>query len=169
MSFDLNVEFDSLPDDLKTRWAATFRSEGFEVEICPGFDPASWEGGFLPMRVTVAPETLVGVSLPAAAIGGFEVSFDEPDAFDGGNKRCAHFRFGWGGPSLEFAMLCIGAALLAQLTNGTYVDPQSGEEHDRDACLAAAKTSVREFLHQQRAVSLEVHSFSSWEDLGVQV
>ncbi len=153
MSYDLNVEYTAVPNDLRTRWEALLLREGFRVEILPDFEPKTWEGGFLPMRLTDAPEALIGMKLPSDAVAGFEVSFD---------KRNALFRFGNGAPTTEIATMCVGAALLAELSNGRYIDPQSGAEARAPACIALARTTAQGLLVGAKRVH---HPFPGWAAL----
>ena len=160
MSFDLLVSTTRLPEDLGKVWVDGFRRHGFEVEPSPAFDPASWRGGFLPFRVGAAPEALVGLALPDAAVSGFEVSFGAEDTF---------FRFGSGGPTTEFAMLCLGAALLAEAVDGVYENPQSGEHHRGAAAIDAALAEIRAFVKAAGPRERVHHSFPGWKALGVEV
>jgi len=165
MSFDLIVECPSLPEDLKPNWEGAFLREGFDVEICPSFRPSTSNGGFWPMRLTAAPEELIGMPLPGVAVSGFEVSFDQGGTSNGATTVVS-FRFAYGVPTTEFAMLCVGAALLAALSNGKYIDPQSGAEHVGRDSVDAAKATVRDFLMHATESERVHHPFPGWEELG---
>ena len=165
MSFDIVVEHRALPGGLRASWQSSLAREGFEVEICPDFQPATWEGGFLPMKVISAPEALIGLPLDETTVSGCEVRFDEGE----GGKRVAAFRFGDGGPTTEHAIVCMAAALLAELTNGTYVDPQAGTETPGREAVAAAKATIGAFLENAGPEQFVHHAFPGWAELGVEV
>lgn len=160
MSYDLTVEYIGLPDDLKSRWEEAFSSVGFELEICPGFEPETWKGGFVPMKVRRAPRELVGINLPNDAVSGFELWIEDTEA---------DFRSGAGRPTTEFAIQCIGAALLARLTSGSYVDPQEGARYSAAEALDAAVREVKAFVADARDRELVHHPFPGWAALGVDV
>jgi hypothetical protein len=106
------------------------------------------------------PKELTGVVLPGSATGGFEVSFE---ATESGHE--ASFRFGAGGPTLEFALLCIGAALLAEMTHGTYVDPSSADDLEGADALAAAKETIRTYVADAADSERVYHPFPGWAAL----
>ena len=133
---------------------------GFELEICPGFEPQTWNGGFVPMKVRRAPQELVGIDLPNDAVSGFELWI---------NETTADFRSGAGRPTTEFAIQCIGAALLARLTNGTYVDPQEGARYPAAEALDAALREVKAFVAGARDRELVHDRFPGWAELGVDI
>ncbi len=160
MSFDLSVSYDRLPSDLARIWVEGFARHGFEVEIMPGFDPNTWEGGFLPFHVLAAPEALVGFVLPDPAVSGFEVWLEPQDA---------DFRSGSGRPTTEFAMQCLGAALLAEATGGTYDDPQAGQTYRGGDAIDAALRETARFLRTARSHERVHHPFPGWAELGVTV
>jgi hypothetical protein len=160
MSFDLFVSFEQLPSDLARVWTEGFRRHGFEVEVMPGFDPSTWEGGFLPCRVLAAPEELVGITLPDPGVSGFELSFE---------KKEAYFRSASGRPTTEFAMQCLGAALLAEATGGSYDDPQAGKKYRGAAAIDAALDEIRMFVPTARPHERVHHSFPGWAELGVTI
>jgi hypothetical protein len=157
MSYDLTVEHDRLPDDAALRWTQLFAREGFVVELHPGFTFARHPGGFLTMRMSAAPAELIGRQLAGDSIGGFEVTFED---------GYTSFRFGAGGPIQEIAMMCVGAALFAELTGGLYIDPQSGEEANAPRCLAIAIATAKRFLASARPSQLADHPFPGWAELG---
>jgi len=156
MSFDLIVEASALPDDLKGKWESLYRREGFEVEISPGFEPGTWDGGFLPMRVAQAPAHLIGIELPSEAGSGFEVAFEQGSAT---------FGFQLGGPTTEFAVLCVGAALLAELADGVCFNPQSGEQFQGQQAIEPAKQEIVAFLTEAGERERTHHPFPGWTAL----
>jgi hypothetical protein len=156
MAFELSVEYDSLPENLGEKWVSAFLRLGFTVEICPGFDACDWNGGFLPFRVSSAPQELIGFQLPNDAASGFEVWFTERDA---------HFRSAMGRPTTEFAMQCMGAATLAELTGGAYVDPQSGIRALGQQAVEAAGNEIRNFLENAGPRERIHYEFPGWEEL----
>lgn len=56
MSFELVVEMKADVNNLRQRWQDEINSRGFSVEILPSFDPASWRGGFLPIKLIAMPD-----------------------------------------------------------------------------------------------------------------
>ena len=64
-------------------------------------------------------------------------------------------------------MLCMGAALLARITDGTYVDPQSGASHSGTAAVEAAKREALEFAQTADEESRIRRAFPGWRELGV--
>jgi hypothetical protein len=153
MAFDLNVHLERLPDALKELWEQAFRAHGVELEIWPSFQPATWQGGFLPMRLRGAPAELVGVPISEDAAAGIEVWFDESGAY---------FRSAAGRTTTEFALQCLGAALLAELGNGSYFDPQAGETHASADAVAAARREIESFVAGAEDEELLVQPFPGW-------
>lgn len=145
-----------LPADLKVQWESALAPHGFDVEICPDFVPSNWGGGFLPFRVRAAPEHLIGFALPSEGVSGFEIDF---------STDTAHFRSANGRPTTEFALICLGAATLAQLAGGSYCDPQSGSDHAGDAAVAVALKEIESFLGTARDSELVNHPFPGWDAL----
>jgi hypothetical protein len=45
MGFDLSVTMPHRPADLRAAWERALAARGFEVEICPVFDPVAHGGG----------------------------------------------------------------------------------------------------------------------------
>src|SRR6516162_3440284 len=117
MSFDLVVSMPYRPRELRLAWEREFAERGFDVQIYPDFDPQTWEGGFLPFRVAEAPYELTGVNLHDPVVAGFEIDF---------RGESAHLRTAMGRTTLDFALQCVGAAILAKLSGGEYVDDQNG-------------------------------------------
>ena len=83
--------------------------------------------------------------------------------------KAAQFRFGSDGPTLELAMMCVGAAILAELAGGRYVDPQTGDAVGSLECIALAKATVRRLLAAASDAQCVLHPFPGWEELGVTV
>ena len=158
MGFDLTVFTPSRPADIKTLWEREFSALGFEVEIYPGFSPDSCNGGFLPFRVAAAPELYIGLTLAEPAVSGFEIRFD---------ADAAHLWTGAGRTTTEFALQCLGAATLAQLCRGEYVDDQTGLRCSGSEAIDAAKKEIAKFLrHARKFRALVSHPFPGWEALG---
>lgn len=137
MSFDLTVSTPQRPTDLKSAWERELSTHGFVVEICPGFDPATWAGGFLPFRIEKAPRMLIGAPLKAPALSGFEVAFTPEEA---------HFRTSAGRTATEFALQCLGAAALACICGGQYTDPQNSLARTGNAAIVAAVKEIKAFV-----------------------
>ena len=109
MSFELVVEMKCGVNNLRQRWQDEINSHGFSVEILPSFDPASWQGGFLPIKLSAMPDKYLFGLPKAIQISGFEVDF---------GTESAHFRTAMGRTITELILQCYGAACLAVITNG---------------------------------------------------
>ena len=156
MSFDLVVSMPSRPDKLRWSWEREFAALGFDVEIYPGFDPQTWKGGMLPIRVTKAPRELIGVDIDEPVISGFEIDFE---------IESAHLRTAAGRTTVEFALQCLGAAILTKLSDGEYIDDQNGIVcKATDAFVAAAK-ETRYYLSTAGAEELAKYPFPGWAAL----
>ena len=66
-------------------------------------------------------------------------------------------------------MMCIGAALFAQIANGTYRDPQAGRIYTAGAAITAARATIRQFLAAAGPREMYRHPFPTWAELGVTV
>ena len=158
MGFDLTVSTPARPANLKELWEREFAAIGFEVEIYPGFSPDSWDGGFLPFRVVAAPEEYIGLKLSETALSGFEIDFS-PDS--------AWIHTSMGRTTTEFALQCLGAALLAKLCGGEYFDGQNGLECAGVNALEAVKKEIAAYLpHARKHGGLTSYPFPGWEALG---
>jgi len=153
MSFQLFVDYHKLPDALSSRWETAFAQEGFQVEIFPGFEPRSWCGGLLPIRILQAPRELMGYTLPGEGIAGFDVSVDDTSAW---------FRSPMGRCTAEFALQCVGAATLARVTEGKVQDPQSGREATYAQAMELARDEIRRFLGSVHLGACHHQPFPGW-------
>ena len=156
MSYDLVVSYPDLPAGLAARWEAGFHGLGFDVEVYPAFDASTWTGGFLPFHVRRAPAEMAGYVLPDPAMCGFEAEFEPTQAF---------LRTALGRSSLEHCIQHLGAALLAQLSGGRVIDPQSGAVREGIAALEDARRSVVAFVDTAEADQLVHRSFPGWDVL----
>jgi hypothetical protein len=156
MGFDLSVTMPRWPADLRAAWERALASHGFEVEICPGFDPTTHGRGFVPFRVARAPRLLVGADLDGPVVAGFEVRFDA----DG-----AHLWTGAGRTTLDLALQCVGAAALAELAGGEYVDHCSGVAYRGAEAFAVAERQVQGFVASASEAELVVRPFPGWSAL----
>lgn len=155
MSFDLVVEIKSSVNNLRQRWQDEINSHGFTVEIFPQFDPMSWQGGHLPIKLIAMPDKYLFGLPKMIQISGFEVDFE---------TNSAHFRSAMGRPLAELILQCYGAACLAVITNGVYHDPQAGESFEGDSALQRADQEIMAYEpyidHHARAQ----HPFTQWSD-----
>ena len=133
MGFDIYVGFDKLPESFNDDWRAAFARHGFDLEFPPGVDVKHWTQGNMPFRVHRAPEELIGFVLPGDALAKVEIFFRD---------KIAHFRTAAERSTTEFAIQCVGAALVASLTKGMYADEQNGVIANGDEALLAAKSEV---------------------------
>jgi hypothetical protein len=156
MGFDLSVTMPRRPANLRGAWERALAAHGFEVEIFPTFDPATHGGGVLPFRVVRVPHPLVGMKLDRPAVAAFEVRFDA----DG-----AHLWTGVARTTLDFALQCVGAAALAELVGGEYVDHYSGVVYPSAEAFAVAEREVRSFVASAGEDELATQPFPGWSAL----
>jgi hypothetical protein len=155
MAFELSVQSpNAFPKDLKTKWEAWLAKLDVEVEIHPSFDPASWTGGFLPMKVSKISDSLIGTPLRPPALSGFEVYF---------NRNTANFRSAMGRTSTEFALLCLCAAGLANAVEGSLIDPQAGTSISASEALTHVQSEINQFVKSARSRDLRQYPFSEWK------
>ena len=109
MAFELVVEMKSSVKNLRQRWQEEINCHGFSVEILPSFDPATWQGGFLPIKLVSMPDKYLFGLAKVVQISGFEVSF---------GAESAHFRSAMGVPLAELILQCYGAASDARANGG---------------------------------------------------
>jgi hypothetical protein len=156
MGFALSVTMPRRPADLRAALERALAARGFEVEICPAFDPATHGGGFLPFRVARAPRALIGVDLDQPAVAGFEVAFD---------VKGARLWTGTGRTALDLALQCVSAAALAELAGGEYVDHYSGVAYGGAEAFAAAEREAQGFVRSASGEELATHPFPGWPAL----
>jgi hypothetical protein len=157
MSFELIVEIKSGVTNLRQRWQDEINSHGFSVEILPSFDPATWQGGFLPMKLTTIPDKYL-LGLPKVIqIAGFEVDL---------SPESAHFRTVAGRTIAELTLQCYGAACLAVITNGIYHDPQTGESFEGESAIQRADWEVLAYQPYMDQHARAQHAFTQWSDYG---
>ena len=155
MAFELVVEMKTSVKNLRQRWQDGINSHGFSVEIMPSFDPDTWQGGFLPVKLIALPDKYLFGLPKVVQISGFEVSF---------GPESAHFRSAMGRPLAELILQCYGAASLAVISNGVYHDPQTGESFEGASAINRADWEIMAYVpyidHHARAQ----HEFTKWSD-----
>src|SRR5262245_42413717 len=155
MSFELVVEMKSGAKKLRERWQDEINSHGFVVEILPSFNPATWRGGFLPIKVVAMPNKYLFGLPKTTQVSGFEVTF---------GPESAHFRTAMGRTLAELILQCYGAACLAVITDGVYHDPQTGESFEGASAIQRADWEIMAYQpyvdHNARAQ----HAFTQWSD-----
>ena len=155
MAFELVVEMRTRLKILRQHWQEEINSHGFSVEILPSFDPATWQGGFLPIKLVSMPDKYLFGLPKVVQISGFEVSF---------GPESAHFRSAMGWPLAELILQCYGAASLAVITAGLYHDPQTGESFEGASAIDRADWEIMAYEpyidHHARAQ----HEFTNWSD-----
>lgn len=156
MSFGLSVSYSAIGPNIRRLWEDGFNSVGFGLEIWPEFQPAEWNGGFLPIRLAKAPFDLIGVRLEEPIISGFEVWFCDGSA---------EFHSPMGRSISEFALLCLGAATLANLSDGRYIDRQNGIICGGVEAIRAAEAEVRDFVATARPKHLVSMRFPGWDKI----
>ena len=158
MSFDLVVNMKDPVRELRDAWQRAINAQGFEVEILPGFDPDDWGGGFLPIKLVSQPtEFLFGLP-QIVQVSGFEVGFSPNEA---------RFRTASSRTISELTLQCYGAATLAELTNGTYFDPQEGATFSGESAIQRARAEVLGYEPYLDAKARRQHRFTDWKDYGV--
>jgi hypothetical protein len=155
VAFELVVEMKANVKNLRQRWQAEINSHGFSVEILPSFDPDTWKGGFLPIKLVSMPDKYLFGLPKVVQISGFEVSLV---------SESAHFRSAMGRPLAELILQCYGAASLAVITGGIYHDPQTGESFEGASAINRADWEIMAYEpyidHHARAQ----HEFINWSD-----
>ena len=155
MSFELVVEMKSGVKDLRQSWQDEINSHGFSVEILPSFDPASWQGGFLPMKLIAIPDKYLFGLPKVIQISGFEVDF---------GPESAHFRTAMGRTIAELILQCYGAACLAVVTKGVYHDPQTGESFEGASAVQRADWEIMAYQPYMDQHARVQHAFTQWSD-----
>jgi hypothetical protein len=155
MSFELVVEMKSGVKDLRQSWQDEINSHGFSVEILPSFDPASWQGGFLPMKLIAIPDKYLFGLPKVIQISGFEVDF---------GPESAHFRTAMGRTIAELILQCYGAACLAVVTKGVYHDPQTGESFEGASAVQRADWEIMAYQPYMDQRARAQHTFTQWSD-----
>ena len=133
MSYDLNVYLSrkDMPDP--TAWRAAIIAAGFPVELDSEFDVETFTG-FLPSPVR-------------GVMSGFEY-YARPvpaeEAQELGLKSNINFtvQFVIGSRPLELVSALSAASVLASISEGLLVDPQSGESVAPSKTIAWAKTQI---------------------------
>jgi hypothetical protein len=155
MSFELEVEMKNGVRNLRKRWHDEINAHGFSIEILPSFDPANWQGGFLPIKLAAMPDKYLFGLPRVVQISGFEIDFD---------GESAHFRTASGRTLAELTLQCYGAACLAVITNGVYHDPQAGESFEGASAIERANWEImayQPYIDQRARVQ---HPFTQWSD-----
>src|SRR5262245_968512 len=155
MSFELAVQMKSGVKNLRQRWQGEINSHGFSVEILPSFDPATWQGGFLPIKLVAMPDKYLFGLPKLVQISGFEVSF-EPES--------THFRTAMGRTLAGLILQCYGAASLAIITDGIYHDPPTGESFEGASAIQRADWEVMAYQPYIDQHARAQHAFTRWSD-----
>ena len=155
MAFELVVEMKTRVTDLRQDWQQEINSHGFCVEILPSFNPDTWQGGFLPIKLVSMPDRYLFGLPKIAQISGFEVSF-QPES--------AHFRSAMGRSLAELVLQCYGAASLAVITNGVYLDPQTGESFEGVSAISRADWEIMAYELYIDDDARVQHEFTKWSD-----
>jgi hypothetical protein len=155
MSFELVVEIKSGVRNLRQLWQDEINSHGFAVEILPSFDQATWQGGFLPIKLSLIPDKYLFGLPKVIQISGFEIDF---------GPESAHFRTAMGRTLVELTLQCYGAACLAVITKGIYHDPQSGESFEGPSAIRRADWEIMAYLPYIDQHARAQHVFTKWSD-----
>ncbi len=155
MAFELVVEMKTSVKNLRQSWQEEINSHGFSVEILPSFDPETWRGGFLPLKLTSMPNKYLFGLPEVIQISGFEFSL---------GAESAHFRSAMGRPLAELILQCYGAASLAVITNGVYHDPQTGESFNGTSAINRANWEIMAYEPYIDHSARSQHLFTNWSD-----
>jgi hypothetical protein len=155
MAFELVVEMKTRVKNLRQHWQEEINSHGFCVEILPSFDPETWQGGFLPIKLVSMPDKYLFGLPRVVQISGFEVSF---------GPESAYFRSAMGRSLAELILQCFGAASLALITNGIYHDPQTGESFEGAPALNRADGEIMAYEPYIDDDARAQHEFTKWSD-----
>jgi hypothetical protein len=175
MSFDLAVYVPIFPLGLKGRWEQRLALEGLRCAFPPGFNPARWPGGYVPVKVE---EVAHYGSIPVLA--SFEFDVGPSDGTTEGQDvpgplgeiltltrwRC------WlvtktGRSAADLRVQSFAAATLAEVAGGVVFDPQQGRYFaGREAITnaAAESASYERWLGDPSGWALE--PWPGWEALG---
>jgi hypothetical protein len=155
MAFELVVDMKTSVKNLRQRWQEEINSHGFSVEILPSFDPATWQGGYLPIKLVSMPDKYLFGLPKVVQISGFEVSL---------GPESAHFRSAMGRPLAELILQCYGAASLAAVSNGVYHDPQTGESFEGASAINRADWEIMAYVPYIDHRARTQHEFTKWSD-----
>ena len=155
MAFELVVEIRKRVSNLRHRWQEEINSYGFSVEILPRFEPDTWQGGFLPIKLVAMPDKYLFGLPKVIQVSGFEVSF---------TPVSAHFRSAAGRPLAEVILQCYGAACLAVISDGAFHDLQTNESFEGDSAIARADWEIMEYEPYIDEHARVQHEFTNWSD-----
>lgn len=133
MSYDLNVYLSRHNMPTPAAWRAAIIAAGFAVELDSAFDVEMFSG-FLPSPVR-------------GEMSGFEY-YASPTTVDEtqelGLEQNINFSvlFVIGSRPLELVSALSAASVLASVSGGTLVDPQSGETFSSSGAIAWARTQI---------------------------
>lgn len=157
MAFELIVEMRTPVRDLRARWQLELLAHGLHVEIFPGLEPDTWQGGFLPFKLEPLPDRYRFDMLGVVQLSGFEVDF---------SPGVAHFRSAAGRSIAELVLTCYGAACLAIITGGAYHDPQTGEAFEGRAAIDRAHWEILAYEPYMKHHARIQHPFIGWDAVG---
>lgn len=159
MGFELSVAGRAPTPDLAQRWQTSLAAYGLLCEFHPDFSFGMWSGGFLPIKLSVVPN-----SFPLAdrygtdpVVCGFEFSehansdshhpTEPPELFERLQDaiRLYEFRTAMGRNVGDLRLQCFGAAALAELTGGVVYDPQQGQYFFGAEAVANAAREADEY------------------------
>lgn len=155
MAFELVVcsEAHEIPADLHMRWPRALIQHGIACEIHPDFSVETWNGGFLPFKVTSMPSELCDLEVQRAELSGFEVNFGETSG---------HFRSGAGRTTIEFALLCLAAAELAVMIDGEFIEAGGSFSVSASEARNKAREEITETLKYDGLAKRVSHPFEGW-------
>jgi hypothetical protein len=157
MAFEIAVEYESIPQNLREDWENAFHDIGITLEIWPGFSPNTWNGGLLPIKLVKLPEKYLFGLENVVQMSGFEVDFD---------SKSAHFRTATGRTIAALILQCYGAALFANIGNGQYYDVQTDESFMGDDAIQRAHDEIMAYLPYMDKCARMQYAFTNWPNYG---
>jgi hypothetical protein len=136
MAFSLEVQSDARPANLPAIWIPALARHGVVVEFPPHF-LSECKTGVLIMKVLTSPASLTREDVNEPASAYFEFWTDD-DGFG--------FSTASGRTTVDFAVQCLCAAILAEHLDAVYVDPQMGKSAKGAAALALAMEEIKYFI-----------------------
>jgi hypothetical protein len=154
MSLDATITSASgFSADLAIQLSLLLGSVGVDIEICPGFAPATWEGGFLPMKVLAMPIALSGVPISSPILSGAEIDFDD---------GVASLRSPASRSVVDYAMFCLAAEAIARVTGGR-LEVEGGECRLSADPFSDSVEAIRGFVMEASDDDFRQVPFESWD------
>ena len=155
MAFELSVALTKSLENEKQNIENEFSKLGFKLELCPDFELKTWEGGFLPIKLIELPQQYLFNLSQIIQISGFELYYED---------QHASLRTAMGRTIAELILQCYFAAIMTYLSEGTYIDPQTGNAFEGKDALKRAHEEIMEYEEFIDDSSKKQHTFTKWGD-----